>query len=855
MALLLGLMGMAPVNCMAARARLELTPLGATLTNEQRSQLKEAAQRVISGGANRWPSYTEPGSLANYYAPDDNTDPRRHYGSQYVRDFTYTFTMASDVPVLANGSDIPNILDYLMSGQDAGTGEMPEGGVPPGRPGQNCWDNGPFLAKAVASYALLYDDLPYLCGVHRQTNTSRVAMLLRGLEFLDVPLREGEPHLVVSPGACMYGFTDCEHKRGHVLYTSLLLIEGAQLMADALLTAAADNVRGCEASLKLEQPFLALAAAINDTIASSSSPLEDRTFGSGLLLATDSVGHNSLPDVWGSGLAVQIGAGTDAQRVRIQAALAANASRIFRWGQARHLIWPMCWDNAAPYPGFMNTNLCTETGGAPGSVEHSWCGGKPCGFYQNGGYWSTPLGWLLPAVARANFSLAAEILQAALNDSFANGFNEAVNHEAHYNPPQKYPPQTYQGVHGYLASVASIYGTVWAVRRGAAPSPPLPPAPPTPTPTPGACVDCQRSCVAPPALPSGGSMCSNLTGRWTGTWTGSYVYNVLESASHEVTFCSDLTRDCWSTATGLRAENGSIQLTFHRCQPSPDVSKPFTLDRTCTACVAPDGNYTRLKCDDGAAESTSRYVGFAATGTCVCRPDHMHNKYCNFSDALGRNDPSNYECRNYSNIAEMAQVSVVTFGDEANHTVPCALHGDDADPNHDLCTFHGSWPTSGLLRQPLGRRVLWLDFAASFAGRNGSISAHPKDLVVLANASACPNDQNSIFTGIWWDHGAAAVAAQAELFFPALHAAGGTVDQLVLDFELSMLTPTACKPPYAGGAPGVPKTPANQLSVQACRACIEEKWRAIQNDRRFAAQDLPKLQEMGFQVPTPYKSA
>jgi len=40
---------------------------------------------------------------------------------------------------------------------------------------------------------------------------------------------------------------------------------------------------------------------------------------------------------------VQLGAGTDAQRARMAAALAANASNIFRWGQARHLIWPMCW--------------------------------------------------------------------------------------------------------------------------------------------------------------------------------------------------------------------------------------------------------------------------------------------------------------------------------------------------------------------------------------------------------------------------------------------------------------------------------------------------------------------------------
>ena len=65
-----------------------------------------------------------------------------------MRDFTYTFTMASDV---VPGGLVPNILDYLMSGQSTSTGEMPEGGVPPAAPQQNCMDNGPFLAKAVAS--------------------------------------------------------------------------------------------------------------------------------------------------------------------------------------------------------------------------------------------------------------------------------------------------------------------------------------------------------------------------------------------------------------------------------------------------------------------------------------------------------------------------------------------------------------------------------------------------------------------------------------------------------------------------------------------------------------------------------
>ena len=610
----------AAVGAAAAEPRqpaLQLTKLGATLSADQRTQLKAAAARVISGGRNRWPSYTRPGQTANYFTPDDGTDRRRHYGSQYVRDFTYTFTMAPDV---VNGTDIPNILDYLLSAQNPTTGEVAEGGTPPKPPAPNCWDNGPFMAKAVASYAFLYDDFEYLCGVHQEDNATRVSKLLRGLEFLQVSLKGGQPHLVFTPGGHgMYGFTDGEGKAGHVLFDSLLLVEGAQLMADALLAAAAKRISGCEGAKRLEQPFLSLAAAVNDTLSElgGASPLEDRRFGSGLMLATDSVRHNSQPDVWGSGLAVQIGAGTDIQRARMQQALAANASNIFRWGQARHLIWPMCWEAAAPYKGFMNQNQCTETGGcAPGSpncsasdaIAYSWCDGKPCGMYQNGGYWSTPLGWLLPAVARANFSLAASLLQDVLNDSLAHGFNEAVNHDAHYNPaggcsmgvgPQcPNSSQTYRGVHGYLASVASVYGAVWSLRRGAAPSPPLPPVQPPPPPAPPApgCVDCQKACAVP-RLPSAGG-CSNLTGQWTGSWNGfAYKYSVTEASDHTVRFCSDWTPDCWSDATGPRPAGGNaLSLTFHRCSPYGDVvNASFVALDGCKTLRGQGGVYKRVE--------------------------------------------------------------------------------------------------------------------------------------------------------------------------------------------------------------------------------------------------------------------
>ena len=137
----------------------QLTKLGATLSVGQRVQLKAAAARVISGGRNRWPSYTQPGQTANYFTPDDGTDHRRHYGSQYVRDFTYTFTMAPDLVVAA---DVSNSLDYFLSGE-ASSGSVPEGGKPPAAPINvvNCFDNSVFIAIAAAKYATMFGDLPW----------------------------------------------------------------------------------------------------------------------------------------------------------------------------------------------------------------------------------------------------------------------------------------------------------------------------------------------------------------------------------------------------------------------------------------------------------------------------------------------------------------------------------------------------------------------------------------------------------------------------------------------------------------------------------------------------------------------
>merc|ERR1712146_372193 len=143
-----------------------------------------------------------------------------------------------------------------------------------------------------------------------------------------------------------------------------------------------------------------MASLINATL--SAGVLGPSAASAGLFLATDA--RDNQPDIWGSGLAVAIGAGTFAQREQAKLALTRDSSKHFKWGQARHLPEPLCWDAAGVWQHFMNPNKC-QVGGP-------WCKGKQaCGSYQNGGYWATPLYWLLPVVASSNFTLAASLLK------------------------------------------------------------------------------------------------------------------------------------------------------------------------------------------------------------------------------------------------------------------------------------------------------------------------------------------------------------------------------------------------------------------------------------------------------------
>ena len=65
------------IESVELRASVLCTPQARASKKEklaELAQLKAAAARVIAGGLNRWPSYTQPGQMANYFTPDDDTD-------------------------------------------------------------------------------------------------------------------------------------------------------------------------------------------------------------------------------------------------------------------------------------------------------------------------------------------------------------------------------------------------------------------------------------------------------------------------------------------------------------------------------------------------------------------------------------------------------------------------------------------------------------------------------------------------------------------------------------------------------------------------------------------------------------
>jgi len=235
-------------------------------------------------------------------------------------------------------------------------------------------ENAAFLASAFCRYVERSDDLDAF-----RTNEPA---LRRGLDHIN----RAENGLVYnSPDdpQCVYGYTDIVKKTGHLLMSSALYYEACLKMA-ALCR---------EAGCGEPNEYAHRATLIKNNIGLLWDP------DSGAFYAAD--GRCRQYDVWGTAFVISRALVTPEQEERALDFLVNNYSRYVQKGQIRHVLAPETWESTFEY--------------------------RPAGVYQNGGHWATPLGWLVPTLARRDPELAQKTLQDCLNDFRARGIHEWIN--------------------------------------------------------------------------------------------------------------------------------------------------------------------------------------------------------------------------------------------------------------------------------------------------------------------------------------------------------------------------------------------------------------------------------------------
>ena len=120
--------------------------------------------------------------------------------------------------------------------------------------------------------------------------------------------------------------------------------------------------------------------------------------------------------MWGSALAVHLGIVPPDRAARIVAWFGAHWSEVVQDGQIKHLAHQQYWAQTSFW-------------------EYDT--------YQNGGFWGTASGWVLPVIARNNSAVAVQLVREAIADARANGLNEWKNSEykSGCNAPSTQPPQ------------------------------------------------------------------------------------------------------------------------------------------------------------------------------------------------------------------------------------------------------------------------------------------------------------------------------------------------------------------------------------------------------------------------------
>jgi hypothetical protein len=285
-----------------------------------------------------------------------------------------------------------------------------------------------------------------------------------------------------------------------------------------------------------------------------------------------SSGNNAaLTDVWGSALAVHVGAAPPARAARIVAWFGANWESVVQDGQIRHLPLGQHWPN----PAFWEYDT-----------------------YQNGGYWGTASSWVLPVIGRNNTLVARQLVRDAIADARLNGINEWHNNaycsncvgvprtdtvagkcSDHGLGCQSYPlhGNWFGGALTYGPNIGSIYvAAKLLLALPPRPPPPSPPSPPPPPPPPGPLPAC------------------NLTGSWTfysASAHASETNGFFETANGRLRL-SPGANDGWKTATGVLYTDFDLDLFYYA---DKRAHARCNLAHNCSFIACPTYTYTKLR--------------------------------------------------------------------------------------------------------------------------------------------------------------------------------------------------------------------------------------------------------------------
>lgn len=223
--------------------------------------------------------------------------------------------------------------------------------------------------------------------------------LVKTMAYVPRSKDTGLVHIAKPGDRCAYGFTDTIPKAGDLLFCSLLMVQASRQLGDLLQ---ADGRKDEAAQWRREADRIA---------ASVRTVFWDEKVG----LFRAATRNCSVPDIWGSALAVYLGVATTKRAAQIARYFKDHWEELVQDGQVRHL------------PGFMN-----------------WQGKKTAtngGKYQSGAFWATPVGWFVYTLDLADAGLADRTVIDMVKHFQKHGACEWINGSVCRRP-------------GYLASAS-----------------------------------------------------------------------------------------------------------------------------------------------------------------------------------------------------------------------------------------------------------------------------------------------------------------------------------------------------------------------------------------------------------------